>query len=142
MIAVSYGSVIHFIEGPPRFHALCPSVNLFENSLVKIQFFSCVCVCGTVFGVPTSQFEFHSAVVNERPVNLVAEGFKGSDAEHSWLLLPQILVGSPPERVLSKDTAGDWKGQTVEIKECIKKVLLFVTKSPGFLYSGEIIGDF
>lgn len=105
-------------------------MNLFENSLVKIQFFSHVFVyvwplsvtsSVPVFSVPTSQFEFHSAVVNERPVNLVAEGFKGSDAEHSWLLLPQILVGSPPERVLSKDTAGDWKGQTVEITECIKR---------------------
>lgn len=97
-----------------------------------------------VFCVPTSQFEFHSTVVNERPVNLVAEGFKGSDAEHSWLLLPQILVGSPPERVLSEDTAGDWKGETVEIKECIKRELMFVTECPGsgeLVYSGETISE-
>lgn len=83
-----------------------------------------------VFGVPTSQFEFHSAVVYECPVNPVAEGFKGSDAEHSWLLLPQVLIGSPPERVLSKYTTRDWKGQTVEIEGGKKKnVLILTTKS-------------
>lgn len=58
-------------------------------------------------GVPTSQFEFHSAVVDEGPVNSVAEGFKGSDAEHSRLLLPQVFIGSPPERVLGKNTTWD-----------------------------------
>jgi len=56
----------------------------------------------SAFGVPTSQFELHSAVVDECPVNTVAEGLKQSDAEHSRLLLPQVLIGSPPERVLIK----------------------------------------
>lgn len=57
--------------------------------------------------VPTGQFEFHSAVVDECPVNAVAEGFKGSDAEHSRLLLPQVLIGAPPQRVLSEYATRD-----------------------------------
>lgn len=58
-------------------------------------------------GVPTGQFEFHSAVIDECPVDPVADRFKGSDAEHGRLLLPQILIGSPPERVFSEYTTRD-----------------------------------
>lgn len=61
----------------------------------------------SVFGIPTSEFEFHSTVVDECPIDPVAKGFKGSDAEHSRLLLPQVLIGPPPERVLSKYTTRD-----------------------------------
>lgn len=61
------------------------------------------------FAIPTGQFEFHSAVVNKCPVNTVAEGFKGSDAEHSRLLFPKVLIGSPPERVFGKYTTRDYK---------------------------------
>lgn len=42
----------------------------------------------SLYSVPTGQFELYSAVVNEGPINAVAEGFKGSDVEHSWLFLP------------------------------------------------------
>lgn len=66
-----------------------------------------VLIVTSAFCVPTGQFEFHSAVVDECPVNPVAKGFKGSDAEHGRLLLPQVLIGSPPERVLSKYTTRD-----------------------------------
>lgn len=50
----------------------------------------------SIFSVPTSQFELHSAVVDESAVNTVAERLKDSDVEHSWLLLPQILIRPPP----------------------------------------------
>lgn len=65
---------------------------------------SCLCFS---FGVPTSQFDLHATVVNECPIDPVAEGFEGSDAEHSRLLLPQVLVGSPPEGVLREYTTRD-----------------------------------
>lgn len=61
----------------------------------------------SIFSVPTGQFELHSAVVDEGAVNTVAEGLKGSDVEHSWLFLPQILIGPPPERVLRKHAGWD-----------------------------------
>lgn len=48
-------------------------------------------------------------MVDERPVHPVAEGLEGSDAEQSWLLLAQVLVGPPPERVFRKDSRGDLK---------------------------------
>lgn len=130
------------MQGPHWFHAPCPhrqlSVWIKPNTggsrIWESGRTGCVWVRSwtvtSSFGVPTSQFEFHSAVVDECPVNPVAEGFKGSDAEHSWLLLPQVLIGSPPERVLSKYTARDWKGQTVEIKELNKSMFLLTTKSP------------
>lgn len=75
---------------------------------------ACVCVIvlkvlrvTSAFCAPTSQFEFHSAVVDECRVNTVAKGFESGDAEHSGLLLPEVLVGSPPEGVLGKDTGRD-----------------------------------
>lgn len=60
---------------------------------------------------PTGQFELHSAVVDERPVHPVAEGLEGSDAEQSRLLLAQVLVGPPPERVFSKHSRRDLKNK-------------------------------
>ena len=62
-------------------------------------------------GIPTCQFKFNSTVVDKCPINPVAKGFEGSDAQHSWLLLSKILIGPPPEGVLSKHTPRDWKTQ-------------------------------
>lgn len=106
-------AIIYSMQGPHRCPAPCPHLNLpdnclfglcYENMVIRIiQGVTLISGCGVL----TGQFEFHSAVVDECPVNPVAEGFKGSDAEHSRLLLPQVLIGPSPERVLSKYTTRD-----------------------------------
>lgn len=63
-------------------------------------------------------------MVDERPVHPVAEGFEGSDAEQSRLLLAQVLVGPPPERVFSKHSRRDLKNKIKKQKQNKKKGLL------------------
>lgn len=62
-------------------------------------------------------------MVDERPVHPVAEGLEGSDAEQSRLLLAQVLIGAPPERVFSKHSRRDLEKKK-KIQNKIKGLLL------------------